>query len=118
MPRTPPDDSDEAEQRKAERETKRVARRNRLMQSGGPVLYRFDDLVAAGFVENRTTLLRLIDEQGFPPGMMIGGNTRAWRVADVEDWLAARPTARKVLPANAGNPRVRAKRRAAAETQP
>jgi predicted DNA-binding transcriptional regulator AlpA len=84
-----------------------AARRSGLMQSGLPVFYRFKDLVAAGLVNNRTTLLRLIDKQGFPPGTMIGGNTRVWRVTDIETWLASRPTARKVLPPNAGNPRAK-----------
>src|SRR2546428_320741 len=60
------------------REAKRAARRSRLVQSGFPVFCRFDDLVAAGIVANRTTLLRLIDDENFPPGTMIGLNTRAW----------------------------------------
>ena len=47
-----------------------AARRSGLMQSGLPVFYRFKDLVAAGLVNNRTTLLRLIDKQGFPPGTL------------------------------------------------
>jgi hypothetical protein len=29
-------------------------------------------------VRNWPTLLRLIDEEGFPPGAMLGRNTRAW----------------------------------------
>jgi predicted DNA-binding transcriptional regulator AlpA len=85
------------------------------VQAGLPVFYRFKDLVAAGLVANRTTLLRLIDNENFPPGTMIGRNTRVWRVTDIEAWLAAQPTARKVTPPNARHPRVRAKRRAAAE---
>jgi predicted DNA-binding transcriptional regulator AlpA len=42
--------------------------------------------------------LRLIDEEGFPPGAMLGRNTRAWALDEVEAWLAARPTARKAVP--------------------
>ena len=91
--------------------------RCRSVQAGFPVFYRFDDLVAAGIVQNRTTLLRLIDNENFPPGVMIGPNTRAWPLSELEAWLAARPTARKALPPNAVHPRVRAKRRAAAEAQ-
>ncbi len=60
-----------------------------------PVHVRFHDLVAAGIVRNWPTLLRLIDQENFPPGVMIGRNTRAWALADVEAWLASRPTARK-----------------------
>jgi predicted DNA-binding transcriptional regulator AlpA len=33
--------------------------------------------------------LRLIDEEGFPPGAMLGRNTRAWALDEVEAWLAA-----------------------------
>jgi hypothetical protein len=58
---------------------------------------RFHDLVDANIVRNWPTLLRLIDTQGFPVGVMIGANVRAWPLADVEAWLAARPTARKIV---------------------
>ena len=56
------------------------------------------DLVAAKIVGNWTTLLRLIETEGFPEGIMIGPNARAWRLDDVEEWLASRPTARKTMP--------------------
>jgi hypothetical protein len=93
------DDDSEDERRKAERlEAKLAARRNRLVQSGFPVFCRFDDLVAAGIVANWTTLLRLIDDESFPPGVMIGRNTRVWHVDQIKQWLAARPSARKVIP--------------------
>lgn len=62
-----------------------------------PVFVRFRDLVDANIVRNWPTLLRLIDEDGFPPGVMLGRNTRAWALDEVEAWLAARPTARKVV---------------------
>ena len=58
---------------------------------------RFRDLVDANIVRNWPTLLRLIDEDGFPPGVMLGRNTRAWALDEVEAWLAARPTAKKVV---------------------
>jgi predicted DNA-binding transcriptional regulator AlpA len=54
---------------------------------------RFRDLVAAGIVYNWPTLLRLIDREGFPVGIWLGPNTRAWRVDEVESWLANRPHA-------------------------
>jgi hypothetical protein len=82
---------------------------------GLPTYVRYADLVAAGIVANWTTLLRLIDDEGFPPGTMIGPNTRAWRVDEVEAWLASRPTARKAVSPDAVHPRVRDKRRAAAD---
>lgn len=85
---------------------------------GLPTFVRYSDLVAAGIVSNWTTLLRLIDDEGFPIGTMIGPNSRAWRLDEVEAWLASRPSARKVVPPDAAHPRVRNKRRAAAEAQP
>ena len=63
-----------------------------------PTFIRYTDLVAAKIVGNWTTLLRLIETEGFPEGIMIGPNTRAWRLDDVEEWLASRPTARKTMP--------------------
>jgi predicted DNA-binding transcriptional regulator AlpA len=93
-----------------------IARRSGLVQAGFPVLYRFKDLVAAGLVANRTSLTRLVDNDNFPPGVMIGRNTRVWRAADIEAWLATRPTARKVTPPNARHPRVLNKRREAQPT--
>jgi predicted DNA-binding transcriptional regulator AlpA len=61
------------------------------------ILVRFKDLKKAGYVQNWPTLLRLIDEDGFPSGFMLGRNTRAWVLRDVEAWIAARPTARKII---------------------
>ncbi len=52
---------------------------------------RFQDLKAAGVVRNRMTLSRWIKSQGFPAGVLLGPNTRAWRADDIERWLAGRP---------------------------
>jgi hypothetical protein len=78
-----------------------------------PTFVRFADLVTSGIVANWTTLLRLIDAEGFPAGLLIGRNVRAWRLDEVEEWLASRPTARKAVSPDAVHPRVRDKRRAA-----
>jgi predicted DNA-binding transcriptional regulator AlpA len=59
---------------------------------------RYKDLVEAGIIGNWPTLLRFIEDEGFPPGIMIGPNTRAWPLDEVEAWLANRPTARKDVP--------------------
>jgi predicted DNA-binding transcriptional regulator AlpA len=67
-----------------------------------PIYVRFRDLVAAGIVRNWPTLIRLVDQQGFPPGRLLGPNTRVWTVDEVEAWIASRPTERKVIP-NARN---------------
>jgi predicted DNA-binding transcriptional regulator AlpA len=56
---------------------------------------RYPDLVAKGIVNSRMTLQRLIDFQGFPAGVLITPNARAWNEAEVDAWIASRPTARK-----------------------
>ncbi|HEV7910055.1 MAG TPA: AlpA family phage regulatory protein [Methylocella sp.] len=60
-------------------------------------LLRFPDLVAKGVVHSRMTLKRLIDLQGFPPGVLITPNARGWDEAEVNSWIANRPTARKTV---------------------
>jgi predicted DNA-binding transcriptional regulator AlpA len=52
---------------------------------------RFKDLQAAGVVNNRVTLSRWIQKHGFPAGVLIGPNTRAWPEQEVEAWLKSRP---------------------------
>jgi predicted DNA-binding transcriptional regulator AlpA len=73
---------------------------------------RFADLVKAGIVGNWPTLLRLIETEGFPPGVMIGRNMRGWQLDQVEAWLASRPTGRKVV-VPAKKPRGRRRKTAA-----
>jgi Prophage CP4-57 regulatory protein (AlpA) len=51
---------------------------------------RFPDLEDRDIVRNWTTLGRLIKEQGFPPGIRIGAQARAWREDEVEAWLESR----------------------------
>jgi predicted DNA-binding transcriptional regulator AlpA len=55
-------------------------------------LLRFRDLKDRRIVTNHVTLGRWIKREGFPPGHKLGPNTRAWREADVEAWLASRST--------------------------
>jgi predicted DNA-binding transcriptional regulator AlpA len=59
------------------------------------VYLRFRDLVARGILRNRVTLASWVKNHGFPPGTLIGPNTRAWSECEIEAWLAARPTAPK-----------------------
>jgi predicted DNA-binding transcriptional regulator AlpA len=54
---------------------------------------RFSDLQARGIVNSRPS--HRIEHFGFPPGRLIGPNTRAWTEAEVEEWLARQPTACK-----------------------
>jgi predicted DNA-binding transcriptional regulator AlpA len=58
-------------------------------------LIRYNDLVARGVVASRMTLWRLIREYNFPEGKLITPNARAWDEAEVDAWIASRPTARK-----------------------
>jgi predicted DNA-binding transcriptional regulator AlpA len=54
---------------------------------------RYNDLAAKGVVNNRPTLYRWIKRYGFPKGQLLGPNTRAWRIDEVEEWLRSRPVA-------------------------
>ncbi|MEE8173056.1 MAG: AlpA family phage regulatory protein [Alphaproteobacteria bacterium] len=51
---------------------------------------RYADLVERQIVRNRTTLSRWIKHYGFPPGVLLGPNTRAWPEEEAEAWLQAR----------------------------
>jgi predicted DNA-binding transcriptional regulator AlpA len=67
---------------------------------------RFRDLVDLGITNNRPTLDLWIAKQGFPPGTMVGPNTRLWTEDEVARWLATRPTAKKAnTPKSPGRPR-------------
>jgi predicted DNA-binding transcriptional regulator AlpA len=63
-----------------------------------PIFVRFRDLKAAGIARNWPTLLRLIDDENFPAGILLSPNIRAWRLDEIERWLASRPTERKPVP--------------------
>jgi predicted DNA-binding transcriptional regulator AlpA len=52
---------------------------------------RFKDIRDAGIAASWRQLANLIRDAGFPTGKMIGPNTRAWPLEEVEAWLAARP---------------------------
>ena len=54
------------------------------------ILLRFADLKARGIVRNRTTLSRWIKKLEFPPGIMMGINTRVWTEVEIEGWIAER----------------------------
>jgi len=59
-----------------------------------PTLLRFADLKARGIVNNRMTLRRWIEREGFPPGRLLGPNSRCWIDQEIAEWIAARPTER------------------------
>ena len=54
-------------------------------------LLRFKDLRRLGVVSSWPQLRYMQENYGFPSGLLLGSNTRAWRVAEVEAWLANRP---------------------------
>jgi hypothetical protein len=72
-------------------------------------LLRFRDLQARGIINNWPSLKARITRDGFPPGSMIGPNTRAWTEAEVDAWIKSRPTAgpapRGAAKARRGRPR-------------
>jgi predicted DNA-binding transcriptional regulator AlpA len=55
---------------------------------------RYPDLVESGITTNRVDLGRKIKFHGFPPGRLLGPNTRAWTEPEIEQWLASRPVVR------------------------
>lgn len=61
-------------------------------------LLRFRDLKERQIVQSWPQLRRMVQRYGFPPGLLLGPNTRAWREDEVEHWLVARPTAAKPDP--------------------
>jgi hypothetical protein len=54
-------------------------------------LVAFADLRERGIACNWATLRRMIDRDGFPSGIQLGPNRRAWFLSDVQAWLASRP---------------------------
>jgi predicted DNA-binding transcriptional regulator AlpA len=78
-----------------------------------PTFIRFADLVQAGITANWPHLLRMISKEGFPTGVMLSRNVRAWDLALVRAWLASRPTDPKIVNAE----KMRETRRRNAETR-
>ena len=61
-------------------------------------LIRYPDLVEKGVVKSRMTLHRLIRDEGFPPGVLVSPNSRAWIEEEVDAWVMSRPSAKKEQP--------------------
>ena len=61
-------------------------------------LLRYRDLEERGIFRNRVTLKNWIEKHGFPPGQLIGPNTRTWTMGEVEEWLSTRPRIRSGRP--------------------
>lgn len=56
-----------------------------------PKMIRMADLKERGIVDSHQTLSIRIEKQGFPPGRLLGPNTRAWTEDEVAQWLDSRP---------------------------
>jgi hypothetical protein len=73
---------------------------------------RYPYLVERGLVANRASLRNRILKNGFPPGRLIGPNTRAWTDEEIEAYEAGCPVAPKATPPS---PRRRAREAATTE---
>ena len=51
---------------------------------------RFNDLKQRNIVRNWPTLVRLMNQHGFPTGIRISAQARAWEESEVEAWLETR----------------------------
>jgi predicted DNA-binding transcriptional regulator AlpA len=58
---------------------------------GTTPLLRYSDLKARKIVNNRATLANWIKNYGFPPGKMLGPNTRTWTPDEIAEYYASRP---------------------------
>ncbi len=62
---------------------------------------RFKDLVERGVVNNRVTLGRWIKFHNFPPGVLLGPNTRVWTEDEIAAYYKARAAEREAVDAMA-----------------
>jgi hypothetical protein len=99
LPQTPPPSTNSVPQRHGDRGSPDDA------GAKLPTFVRYRDLQAAGIVGNWVQLRVLIDEHGFPPGVLLSPNVRAWDASEVKAWLDARPVQRKLMPPTARRPR-------------
>jgi hypothetical protein len=77
---------------------------------------RFADLKERGIVASWAQLRNMVGKYGFPPGVKLTPNIRAWAETEVDGWLASRPGDRKQWPANARRRHDARRESAAAET--
>jgi hypothetical protein len=68
--------------------------RSRKRERRQPMVYRFVDLQDLGLVNNWPQLKILVEQHGFPPGFLLGVNTRAWLTTDIDKWITSRPVSR------------------------
>jgi predicted DNA-binding transcriptional regulator AlpA len=57
-----------------------------------PRLLRFKDLQERGIAMTHQAVRHMQIHENFPMGRLLGPNSRVWTVAEVNEWLASRPT--------------------------
>jgi predicted DNA-binding transcriptional regulator AlpA len=55
-------------------------------------LLRFKDLQRLNVAKSWPQLRYMQKHYGFPAGILLGANTRAWSAREVKEWLEVRPT--------------------------
>jgi predicted DNA-binding transcriptional regulator AlpA len=55
-------------------------------------LLRFKDLQRLNVAKSWPQLRYMQKHYGFPAGILLGANTRAWSAHEVKEWLEVRPT--------------------------
>ncbi len=70
-----------------------AARRGRCRRSCSD----FPTSLSGAIAKSKITLHRLICDEGFPAGILVTLNSRAWTEESVNDWVANRPSAKKEL---------------------
>ena len=53
--------------------------------------YRFSDIKASGLAPNWPTLRRWQAKLGFPPGTLMGENSRVWTGKELNEYVRSRP---------------------------
>ncbi len=62
------------------------------------MILRFKNLKELNIANSWARLNRLVENEGFPPGRMMGPNTRIWFQDEVDGWLENRPSALEAKP--------------------
>jgi predicted DNA-binding transcriptional regulator AlpA len=58
-------------------------------------MLRFNDLKRLGLAPTYAVLRRRVANEGFPEGVWLSQNVRAWSLASIEAWIASRPSERE-----------------------
>lgn len=67
--------------------------------STGNVFVSYSDLRTHGIPYTRVHLNRLMRKGEFPTSVRLSANRIAWRLSELDEWMAGRPRAREVVAA-------------------